>query len=924
MNTVTNIYLHFITVDRRKRAFLRLKNGHLTYALSFSLILILLVFICGSLDVSFAQNSPQQQSSPLSGQGHRWTPIVYSDGSFDFGSSSSALAVQNHWWILDYWDTYPGSNLPPYMSGEFIAEANTISGLQYGLGWNDAVLYLPLNVAYGSSSTNCVWFQFDIQFANPLLIGSTWWGIWDIRGPGEDSSDYKYTEIGLSYTAGHRYTFNLTASGTNTITFSITDQTTRTSWSKNTWHWTVPNTNLLANESMFSPSSAVEGYTTGISLSGVPFFSTRVGDGITTDRYYTTGSPPAGITTDRIALQYNNLWYWTMLSPGACPIPAINTPPSYPPSITLGQTATIEVVATNNGGAAASQTIAIGFPSGQAISSINIAQTNLTTYHIYNPAEVVSAGYGGTNVSLANYLVQGSANWLTGQRYYLRINVQPSSAGSFIFYVKSLGSARNFPSNWDPKSGVMDGQLEFVYSYTISVQPPSQQVTFYTNPPTGGMSVTFSETGYTNGQSGNYASGDYNATANAPSGYAFHHWEYSGSSGSGVYVPNISANPATVQVRGTGWLRANFSAQITFYINPSSAGSIQYDSITYTNGQNKWEANLPTSVTVLANAPSGYSFAGWAVTGDLSVSTLSSNPATLTVNGPGTLTAIFNQTQANAYLVIRESNNSISYKIYNSATSSWGAWQALPGSTSESPAAAVCGGRLYIVVRGLSGSSFWFGYVNLADSIFHGWTPLDGQTTAAPTLATNGSVVVLVVKGYSSGTMWYRILNTQTQVWGAWRMVPTGSTSDRIAAAMTGNTLHLTVKGASSNLLYKASINTVNYAFSGWTQVAGSSPCAPTLVSTQTGNLYLTIRALDNRISVNKWNGATWEGWNTIVAGATCSSPATAVVGNKLLIDVVGFSSPTLWQNSMDLSSNVFSGWTFVSGSTSSKPTLTC
>ncbi len=354
---------------------------------------------------------------------------------------------------------------------------------------------------------------------------------------------------------------------------------------------------------------------------------------------------------------------------------------------------------------------------------------------------------------------------------------------------------------------------------------------------------------------------------------------------------------------------------ITFLTDPSTVGSISFSSGTYTNSQTaQFTAG---SYLVAGNAPSGYAFSGWETTGGVSIL-----GSTATVTASGTIKAIFNQTQASGYLVIRESNNSISYRMYNSSTSSWETWRALPGSTSESPAAAVSSGRLYVVVRGMSGSSFWFGSVNLADNSFSGWTALDGQTTAAPTLVSNGTMLALVVKGYTSGSIWYRLYNIQTQVWGSWRMVPTGSTSDRIAAAMVGNTLHLAVKGASSNAQYKASINTVNYAFSGWTQLAGSSPSAPTLANLQNGTMYLAIRASDNRVSVNKWNGAVWEGWNTISTGATSNSPAACIAGDKLLIVVVGLSGPALWQNSMDLSTSTFAGWTSVTGTTPSKPTL--
>ena len=101
------------------------------------------------------------------------TPIIRPDGTLDFAdgpyNSSIPAHTQQHWWMLDYWDTTSGGSVATSMSGEFVAQADTFSGLQNGWdglnSWFDAILYLPLNVAYGPSSSNCVWFQFDVQFA---------------------------------------------------------------------------------------------------------------------------------------------------------------------------------------------------------------------------------------------------------------------------------------------------------------------------------------------------------------------------------------------------------------------------------------------------------------------------------------------------------------------------------------------------------------------------------------------------------------------------------------------------------------------------------------------------------------------------------------------------------------------------------------
>jgi len=91
---------------------------------------------------------------------------------------------------------------------------------------------------------------------------------------------------------------------------------------------------------------------------------------------------------------------------------------------------------------------------------------------------------------------------------------------------------------------------------------------------------------------------------------------------------------------------------------------------------------------------------------------------------------------ANAYLVVRGLDNGIYYRVYSSATSSWGSWVRLPGSTCDSPAAAVMSNRLHLVVRGLDGISLYHGYVDLSTGAFSGWTKISGSTPSTPTLAS--------------------------------------------------------------------------------------------------------------------------------------------------------------------------------------------
>lgn len=220
----------------------------------------------------------------------------------------------------------------------------------------------------------------------------------------------------------------------------------------------------------------------------------------------------------------------------------------------------------------------------------------------------------------------------TGEWFYKPLSGFSPGDHDYFFYATD-----DMDEDYDPDSGY--------YQFYVS-PPPQYTVTFYTNPVTDSPSITFSGTTYTHGQTGSYSSGDYLATANPPTAdYAFHHWVYSGSPGVGVYVPNININPTTVEVRGDGWLKAIFSAKITFHTNPLGMGSITYDGSTFVDGDDYWEPNLPPDYgnirTITANPPTGYSFVSWETTGKISVSDPLSTSTTLTVEGPGVLTANF-------------------------------------------------------------------------------------------------------------------------------------------------------------------------------------------------------------------------------------------------------------------------------------------
>jgi hypothetical protein len=86
----------------------------------------------------------------------------------------------------------------------------------------------------------------------------------------------------------------------------------------------------------------------------------------------------------------------------------------------------------------------------------------------------------------------------------------------------------------------------------------------------------------------------------------------------------------------------------------------------------------------------------------------------------------------------------------------------------------------------------------------------------------------------------------------------------------------------------------------------------------------LVVRGLDNRIYYRLYNSTSgWKPWSALQTGTTIDSPAAAVCNNELHIVVRGLDVNSLWHGYVNLADNTFVGWTRLSGSTPSAPTLT-
>jgi parallel beta-helix repeat protein len=270
-------------------------------------------------------------------------------------------------------------------------------------------------------------------------------------------------------------------------------------------------------------------------------------------------------------------------------------------------------------------------------------------------------------------------------------------------------------------------------------------------------------------------------------------------------------------------------------------------------------------------------------------------------------------------LVVRGVDNRIYYRVWSG--NGWEDWKVLPGATIDSPAAVLLGNELQVVVRGSDGYSLWHGYVNMTDNKFSGWTMLSGSTPSAPTLTSNGTVLCLVVRG-GDNRIYYRCYGGS---WGSWYAVPTGATPYGPAAAMIGDNLTIVVRGMDGASLWQTIIRTTDSTvLRSWTQISGSTLSRPVLTaSASTNKLYLVVRGNDNAIYCRSYDALadSWGSWIALT-GSTIDGPGAAVVDGWLHVVVRGSVGSTLWHGHVDLSSSIFSGWTLLTGSTPSAPTL--
>jgi hypothetical protein len=275
-----------------------------------------------------------------------------------------------------------------------------------------------------------------------------------------------------------------------------------------------------------------------------------------------------------------------------------------------------------------------------------------------------------------------------------------------------------------------------------------------------------------------------------------------------------------------------------------------------------------------------------------------------------------------SYLVVRGSGEGVFYRIHDSATEFWSPWHQLPGATCDSPASAIIGNGLHVVVRGANDDQIWHGYINLETDTFSSLALIGGSTPSAPTLTANSTHPCLVMRGQNN-LIYCRFYDCTAHTWAGWIALPSGSTCDSPAATVLGNKLHVVVRGMDGHTLWHSSVGLSAGAFSEWALIGGATESKPTLAACESRNeIVLVVRGLNDVIYRNTWSDSGWAGWVGLPSGSTCDGIGAAVIGETLHVVVRGMDGYTLWHANVDLTTSTFAGWTLLSGSTPSKPTL--
>ncbi len=520
----------------------------------------------------------------------------------DYGPRARKLSyTQYSFFVGNLWNN-PTSTFSGGMSVTFDGVSNTLGGI-----WSDDwVAVLPINLAYGSDSTQFTWVQFAVLFnyggsvdfvleQNNFASGQMSYGNYSNGREWSTSPPplYPGQEISVDYTVGHTFFAQLFVYDASHVEFAITDEDTGNLWTN---VMGVPSTNVLYMSGAFSPATTVEGWvsTSVTSITGFPYFEIDV---INHMNSYTdnSGVNPGGSSTPPSGVDYypNEIlagyWRWAALNNlSLIPIPVVqHSAITYPSMIDLGETATIDIPVKNTGGLANWMTIQVSFPTNPPVGAIAIDYTGTT---VDNP-DLYLVGYnapssygfrigsGSTTVGIYYPFVEGSSNWSSGDVKHLRVMVTPTETGDFQFLVKSVAAYQSRAINWDPTINTpnvdKDQQSEYIYHFTISVGVSLSSISVNVDP----NSIVLGSGTAISGSITSSTLGDKSGT---------------------VYLQYSTDN---VNWNDIGSTTSSSSGDYSYWWTPSSTGTFYVRS--YWNGNSNYGGATSSSVTLTVTSGAG-------------------------------------------------------------------------------------------------------------------------------------------------------------------------------------------------------------------------------------------------------------------------------------------------------------------------------
>ena len=188
------------------------------------------------------------------------------------------------------------------------------------------------------------------------------------------------------------------------------------------------------------------------------------------------------------------------------PSASITAKDVFPSTITLGQSFTVSVTGKNNGGTAGWGGISVSFPQLVSTGSCPGSSYSGSEATVTGSSTTLSLGFhhkgcpissSGGSMSAQYLLAEGSkSSWGSNESHSMTLTVTPKVTGTFTVYIRMAlcqASCSSSPISRDPTSGSPTDQQGYaVYSFSVTVNPPSETVSTPSTPtgPTSGTTGT--------------------------------------------------------------------------------------------------------------------------------------------------------------------------------------------------------------------------------------------------------------------------------------------------------------------------------------------------------------------------------------------------------------------------------------------------